>query len=192
VQRLRHKEDTAKRSKSRILKAATKCFVQHGFSGTSLGDIAKKIGINQSLIYHYFSSKEELWKVVKEDLLREFLEASRQSFDVEKGLRSFLNGYLHGGYDHFRRHPDVVKIMSWQSLESDSSIEDDRVLLKEAVEKLQQKKELRNDLDSLVVVFMIKNVMRAPFFDDYAAFDSAQAQKYLDLAVDGLYKALKP
>lgn len=43
-----------------ILDAALQCFVERGFHGTAMPDIAKKIGIATGTIYHYFASKEEL------------------------------------------------------------------------------------------------------------------------------------
>jgi TetR/AcrR family transcriptional regulator, repressor of fatR-cypB operon len=43
-----------------ILDAALHCFVERGFHGTAMPDIAKKTGIAAGTIYHYFASKEEL------------------------------------------------------------------------------------------------------------------------------------
>jgi len=43
-----------------ILEAALQCFVDRGFHGTAMPDIAKKTGIAAGTIYHYFASKEEL------------------------------------------------------------------------------------------------------------------------------------
>jgi AcrR family transcriptional regulator len=43
-----------------ILDAALHCFVDRGFHGTAIPDIAKRTGIAAGTIYHYFGSKEEL------------------------------------------------------------------------------------------------------------------------------------
>jgi AcrR family transcriptional regulator len=43
-----------------ILDAALHCFVERGFHGTAMPDIAKKTGVAAGTIYHYFASKEEL------------------------------------------------------------------------------------------------------------------------------------
>ena len=43
-----------------ILDAALECFVDRGFHGTAMPDIAKKTGIAAGTIYHYFASMEEL------------------------------------------------------------------------------------------------------------------------------------
>lgn len=43
-----------------ILEAALHCFVERGFHGTAIPDIAGRTGIAAGTIYHYFASKEEL------------------------------------------------------------------------------------------------------------------------------------
>ncbi len=44
----------------RILRAAATCFNQKGFSGTSLKDVAKHLGLTDAALYYYVKSKEEL------------------------------------------------------------------------------------------------------------------------------------
>jgi AcrR family transcriptional regulator len=43
-----------------ILDAALRCFVERGFHGTAIPQIAEKAQISTGTIYHYFDSKEEL------------------------------------------------------------------------------------------------------------------------------------
>jgi AcrR family transcriptional regulator len=43
-----------------ILEAALACFVERGFHGTAIPEIAEKAGIAPGTIYHYFDSKEAL------------------------------------------------------------------------------------------------------------------------------------
>jgi TetR/AcrR family transcriptional regulator, repressor of fatR-cypB operon len=43
-----------------IMDAALQCFVDRGFHGTAIPDIATRAGIAAGTIYHYFGSKEEL------------------------------------------------------------------------------------------------------------------------------------
>jgi AcrR family transcriptional regulator len=47
-------------NKERILKAATELFASKGFDGTSVRDIAEKVGLSVPGMFHYFSSKEEI------------------------------------------------------------------------------------------------------------------------------------
>jgi AcrR family transcriptional regulator len=46
--------------REQILQTAQKLFADKGFRGTSLHDVAERLGIRQQAVYHYFRSKEEL------------------------------------------------------------------------------------------------------------------------------------
>lgn len=46
--------------RDRLLKAAAACFNQKGYSGTSLKDVARHLGLTDAAIYYYVRNKEEL------------------------------------------------------------------------------------------------------------------------------------
>ena len=46
--------------RARILKAAASCFNEKGYSGTSLKDVAKHLGLTDAALYYYVKNKEEL------------------------------------------------------------------------------------------------------------------------------------
>ena len=46
--------------KGRMLRAAARCFNEKGYSGTSLKDVAKILGLTDAALYYYVRNKEEL------------------------------------------------------------------------------------------------------------------------------------
>lgn len=56
-------QDLAER-RDRVLLAARWCFLNFGFSKTSLDDIAKRAGISRTLLYKSFSDKEDIFTAV--------------------------------------------------------------------------------------------------------------------------------
>lgn len=54
-------------TKDLIRQAATEEFATHGFQGARIGAIVKAAQINERMIYHYFGSKEGLYKAVLEE-----------------------------------------------------------------------------------------------------------------------------
>jgi AcrR family transcriptional regulator len=46
--------------RDRVLKAAADCFNRKGYSGTSLKDVANKLGLTDPALYYYVRNKEEL------------------------------------------------------------------------------------------------------------------------------------
>lgn len=49
-----------------LIQIAVDFFSENGFQGTSIRDIANKLGVSISVIYHYFNNKEELWSAIIE------------------------------------------------------------------------------------------------------------------------------
>lgn len=47
-----------------LLRVAADLFSEKGFYGTSIRDIAKKLGVSVSVIYHHFENKEGLWSEI--------------------------------------------------------------------------------------------------------------------------------
>jgi len=56
----------------RILDAAEDLFAEKGYSATSLGDVADRVGIRSPSLYNHFRNKEALYSAVLERLLEDF------------------------------------------------------------------------------------------------------------------------
>ena len=50
----------ARETRRAIIRAAADAFVQHGFTGTSLSEVAAQAGVTKGALYFHFSSKAEL------------------------------------------------------------------------------------------------------------------------------------
>lgn len=50
--------------KEQILQAALVVFARRGMVATKISDIAKEAGLSHGLVYHYFSSKEEIFSML--------------------------------------------------------------------------------------------------------------------------------
>jgi len=56
-----------------ILAAALKVFISKGFAAAKMSDIADKAGVSYGLVYHYFASKDDVYR----ELMRSATEVSR-------------------------------------------------------------------------------------------------------------------
>ena len=55
------KKDAAKERRAEIVATATELFLENGFSGTSMAQLAKACGIQKASFYHHFASKDALF-----------------------------------------------------------------------------------------------------------------------------------
>ena len=67
----------AKERKNQIIRAAAKRFARHGLGKTTLNEIARDVRIGKATIYHYFTSKEDLFYQTLE------WEASQFIYDIK-------------------------------------------------------------------------------------------------------------
>ena len=61
-------------TKERILKAALESFSRDGYTGANLKDIAGAVGVVKSGFYRHYTSKEELWNAVLDEMERYYAE----------------------------------------------------------------------------------------------------------------------
>lgn len=64
--------DATRSTADRILDAAEDLFAEKGYSATSLGDVADRVGIRSPSLYNHFKNKEALYEAVLERLLTDF------------------------------------------------------------------------------------------------------------------------
>jgi len=55
------REDQKEKRRQEILFAGLSLFIHKGYSGTTIKDIAGAVGMSAGLMFHYFTSKEELY-----------------------------------------------------------------------------------------------------------------------------------
>jgi AcrR family transcriptional regulator len=68
---------SAEERRHQILLKASEIFAEHGLDGTRTRDLAKACGINESLLYKHFSSKENLYKEAMAHLHDQMVEMWR-------------------------------------------------------------------------------------------------------------------
>lgn len=72
--------------RARVVDAAAELFAHDGVSGTSLQDIADRLGVTKAAVYHQFASKDEIVVAVAQpviDRLREIADAAETLEPVE-------------------------------------------------------------------------------------------------------------
>ena len=88
-------EDSAKRRQ--ILAGASKVFMDLGFDGASMGEIARAAGVSKGTLYVYFADKNRLFEAIVEE---ESLEQGKLAFnfdperDAATTLREFGQAYI--------------------------------------------------------------------------------------------------
>jgi AcrR family transcriptional regulator len=72
------REESKARTRSDLLRAASRLFVRNGFVATSLSDIAEEAALTKGAVYSNFDSKEELFLALLQEVFSPTNEWSRQ------------------------------------------------------------------------------------------------------------------
>ena len=94
-----------------ILDAAVRAFARQGFHACRVSDIADEAGVAYGLVYHYFSSKDEIldtvflerWNVLLA-VIAEVDAGDGPARDKLRAIASFI-------VDSYRHDPDVMKVI---------------------------------------------------------------------------------
>ena len=81
-------EDTSKRRQ--ILDGAREVFMELGFDGASMGEIARAAGVSKGTLYVYFTDKTALFEAIVEEETR---TAVLFSFDPDRDIATNLTGF---------------------------------------------------------------------------------------------------
>lgn len=150
------------RTQRRILDAARRIFATRGIDGARVDAIAARAGTNKRMLYHYFGSKDGLFRAV---LRQRLAERSPTSMPARLGPERLADLQ-----DRLAAQPDYVRLLMWEALERGRRrpLEEEearRAVLAEWVDVVragQASGELRADLDPAQLVLTELGVALVP------------------------------
>jgi AcrR family transcriptional regulator len=83
-------------TKDRITEAALRLFSEKGYLGTSLGDIAKQVGVSKAALYKHFACKQDILDCIV---------ARMDELDAERSQRFSMPGNEPGGTAAYKEIP---------------------------------------------------------------------------------------
>lgn len=118
----------AEGTKERILETALELFAQNGYLGTSMNDIAARLGITKAALYKHYAGKQEILKRIVERMDQMDKERAEAYEMLETAPDGFAEAYLHtpvekiraysrAQFDHWTREPFSANFRRMLTLE---------------------------------------------------------------------------
>lgn len=105
-------ENREKSTKEKILEEALKLFAQSGYMGTSMNDIAAKLGVTKAALYKHYSSKQEILDSIVEKMNRMDMERAKEYEMPEGDMEEVIAGYKNTAFDKIRQFTKV-QFLHW-------------------------------------------------------------------------------
>ena len=120
------REQSAARTRERLLEAAQRVFFERGFHGASLEAVAEEAGLTKGAVYSRFESKADLFLAFQEERNRENIQGFRQQFyDLEHHDRwsDLIVGYWREKLLHDPPEYTLLVIEFWASACRDADVQ---------------------------------------------------------------------
>src|SRR6476659_3966469 len=101
-----------------ILDEATRLFAERGYEGTSMADLAERVGLRKASLFHHFASKEVLYAAVLERLVQAVGEAMMKAAVQSGSFTERLDNLSDGitvvlGEQPFAARLLIREVMDW-------------------------------------------------------------------------------
>ena len=137
-----------------ILDAAIRVFADHGYHGSRVGDIAEDAGVAHGLLYHYFSSKEEVLRTIFAENWGGLIGRFRAVEESDEPAGQKLEGIAKILLRTWRNDPALVTVMVREVARSEHlqgqvvEVREAFAILERVIAEGQAAGEFRRDVDA--------------------------------------------
>ena len=153
--------------RGQILENATRCFATRGFDGTSLQEIASRVGIRKPSLLYHFPSKDILRRHVLENVLSHWNDVMPRLLLAATSSHGQFDGVLNEMVSFFTADPDRARLLLRELLDRPQEF---RELMQKHVQpwvratadfirKGQENKRLWADVDPEAYVAVVINII---------------------------------
>jgi TetR/AcrR family transcriptional regulator len=103
-------------TRARLLAAGIRLFSQRGFDGVSVDEIVLEAGANKRMVYHYFGSKEAIYREVLREVFERLTNIELAMVDREEGVEEALESLVRAYFAFLAANPEFVQLLLWENL----------------------------------------------------------------------------
>jgi AcrR family transcriptional regulator len=185
-----------------ILDAAVRVFARQGFHTCRVSDVADEAGVAYGLVYHYFSSKDEILDtlfVERWDLMLEAIAEADAGHDEPRDKLRAIASFI---VESYRRDPNMMKVIVVEVTRAANTfgrthlakIRDAYAQIAAIVERAQDRGAFRREITpqfaALAFYGAVEQVLTGWIFDD-KALDDADTDSAKTLIVETICRGLE-
>ncbi|WP_422079620.1 TetR/AcrR family transcriptional regulator [Ulvibacterium sp.] len=106
---------TQTNTEERIKQAAIEVFAKKGFSDTKTRDIAAAANVNISTLHYYYRNKDTLFKIVADDVFRQFNAISESILNSDISFKEKIKEFVCQYTDFCKKNPHFPSFIVFES-----------------------------------------------------------------------------
>jgi AcrR family transcriptional regulator len=181
-----------------ILVAAREAFLERGFQGTAVSEIAARVGVVEGLVFSYFPTKRDLLHAVLAEMYEPLIRDVSEGFERLQGLRARLRFIIWRHIRVYVETPGLARLVLHEVRTgpdyASSGLHDLQVrytqFVRRALEDAGKEGELASGVDVEAVRSMLygglEHLMWPVLFGKQRVDVEHVADRYTDLMLDGL------
>jgi TetR/AcrR family transcriptional regulator len=133
-------------TETKIKQAAVKVFIERGYDGAKIRDIAEEAKVNIALINYYFRSKEQLFKSIYLETFRAFFGQMVSTLNEETSLEEKIRKIVDGYTDFLLANP-LIPVFILSELRQNSSAFFKELKVRDVLQSSFLTKQLRQEAE---------------------------------------------
>ena len=170
-------------AKSSIVQAAIKVFAEKGYHGSTMEDVARKLGVSKAALYQYFKSKDELLREIQSSSRQEIREELGKGFEnrsIAEGAAALFEtifgkywGESRMGFDMFSLATSDEKLRRILREDHDADLK----LIEAFVDEQAEKRRVKLKMDKRIIARLITGISLEILLELILGYDKAVAKK---------------
>jgi TetR/AcrR family transcriptional regulator len=94
-------------TQNKIAETARELFIEKGFDGVKMQELANRAGVNKGLLHHYFNNKKSLFETVFTEAIDQLFGKIQSSLNKEGNIISKINAIVDAYFDMLIANPKL-------------------------------------------------------------------------------------
>ncbi len=94
-------------TKAKLVETAKELFLEKGFDGLKMQELANRAGMNKGLLHYYFKSKEALFKAIFNEAISSLFEGASEILTSERSVKVKLHALIDLYFDKLLANPGL-------------------------------------------------------------------------------------
>lgn len=109
-------------TRTKVLDAAARVFLEFGYSGASMDQVRQAAGVSNGSLYHHFPTKAQLADALYVDIVRDFQASLLETIAREVSAEAGVKGLVRAHVNWVVKHPDRASLL--HKLKRDGGVSD--------------------------------------------------------------------